>query len=106
MSLSAAAAERVAERTCAGVFRVVSVERDAVRRDPVPPFTTAILQQEVSRRPGFGVRRTMSVAQGLHGGIALDGGSRWRRCKLRTARNRDKKLRPTSSAIGRKEGEQ
>ena len=76
------------------------------RRDPVPPFTTATLRQEVSRRPGFGVRRTMSVAQGLHGGIALDGGSRWRRCKLRTARNRDKKLRPTSSAIGRKEGEQ
>ena len=100
--MSAPASERIR----ANVFRVVSVEWDAVRRDPVPPFTTAILQQEVSRRPGFGVRRTMSVAQGLHGGIALDGGSRWRRCKLRTARNRDKKLRPTSSAIGRKEGEQ
>ncbi|MCY4002226.1 MAG: hypothetical protein OXF33_00730 [Rhodospirillales bacterium] len=106
MSLSAAAAERVAERTCAGVFRVVSVERDAVRRDPVPPFTTAILQQEVSRRPGFGVRGTMSVAQGLHGGVALNGGSRRRRCRLRTTRNRDQGLRPTSSAIGRTESVQ
>ena len=106
MSLSAAAAERVAERTCAGVFRIASVERDTVRRDPVPPFTTATLQQEASRRLGFGVRKTMSVAEGLYEGVVLDGGSRWRRCKLRTPGNRDKKLRPTASAIGRKEGVQ
>ena len=106
MSLSAAAAERVAERTCAGVFRVASVERDAVRRDPVLPFTTATLQQEASRRLGFGVRKTMSVAQGLYEGVALDGGSRWRRCRLRPRRNRDKKLRPTAAAIGREEGVQ
>jgi len=77
-----------------------------VRRDPVPPFTTAILQQEVSRRPGFGVRGTMSVAQGLHGGVALNGGSRRRRCRLRTMRNRDQGLRPTSPAIGRTESVQ
>ena len=62
---SAAAAETAAERTCAGVFRVASVERDAFRRDPVPPCTTATLQQ-ASRRLGFGVRKTMSVAQGLY----------------------------------------
>ena len=65
MSLSAEAAT---ERIRAGVFRVAPVERDAVRRDPVPPFTTATLQQEASRRLGFGVRKTMSVAQGLHEG--------------------------------------
>ncbi|MCY4003642.1 MAG: hypothetical protein OXF33_08055 [Rhodospirillales bacterium] len=100
--MSAAAAER----RRADVFRIASVERDAVRRDPVPPFTTVILQQEVSRRPGFGVRRTVSAAQAIHGGVALDGGSRWRRCKLRTARNRDQGLRPTASAIGRTEGVQ
>ena len=65
MSLNA---ETVAERIRAGVFRVASIERDAVRRDPVPPFTPATLQQEASRRVGFGVRKTMSVAQGLHEG--------------------------------------
>ena len=65
MSLNA---ETAAERIRAGVFRVASIERDAVRRDPVPPFTPATLQQEASRRVGFGVRKTMSVAQGLHEG--------------------------------------
>ena len=65
MSLNA---ETVAERIRAGVFRVASIERDAVRRDPVPPFTPATLQQKASRRVGFGVRKTMSVAQGLHEG--------------------------------------
>ena len=70
MSLSA---EAVAERIRAGVFRVAPVERDAVRRDPVPPLTTAILQQEVLRRLGFGVRKTMSVAQGLYEGAAPPG---------------------------------
>ena len=103
---AAAAAETPAGRIRAGVFRIASVERDAVRRDSVPPFTTATLQQEASRRPGFGVRKTMSVAQGLYEGVALDGGSRWRRWRLRTPGNRDRKLRPTASAIGRKEGVQ
>ena len=102
MSLSAAA-ETAAERIRSGVFRVASVERDAVRRNPVPPVTTATLQQEASRRLGFGVRKTMSVAQGLYEGVVLDGDSRWRRCRLRPSRNRDRKLRPTASPIGRKE---
>ena len=101
MSLSAEAAS---ERIRANVFRVAPVERDAVRRDPVPPLTTATLQQEASRRLGFGVRKTMSVAQGLYEGVALEGGSRWRRCRLRPPRNRDRKLHPTASAIGRREG--
>ena len=103
MSLSAEAAS---ERIRAGVFRVAWVEGDAVRRDPVPPFTTAPPRQEASRRLGFGVRKTISVALGLYEGVALDGGSRWRRCRLRPPRNRDKKLRPTALAIGRKEGVQ
>ena len=69
MSLSAEAA---AERIRAGIVRVASAERDAVRRDPVPPFTTAAPQQEASRRLGFGVRKTMPVAEGLYEGVAVD----------------------------------
>jgi len=106
MSLSAEAADTAAKRIRAGVFRVASVERDAVRRDPVPPFTMATRRQALSHRLGFGVCRTMSVAQGLYEGAALDGGIRWKRCRLRPPRNRDKKLRPTAAAIGHKEGVQ
>ena len=70
MSLSAETAE---ERIRADVFRVASVKRDAVRRDPVPPFTTATLQQAAPRPLGFGARKTMPVAQGLYEGVAPDG---------------------------------
>ena len=54
-------------------FAVASVERREVRRNPFPPFTTSTLQQEASRKLGFGASRTMSVAQRLYEGIDLDG---------------------------------
>src|SRR5436190_16080287 len=54
-------------------FSVASVERREVRRNPFPPFTTSTLQQEASRKLGFGASRTMSVAQRLYEGIDLDG---------------------------------
>ena len=68
-----AAAEAAAERIRAGVFRVASLVRDELRRNPVPPFTTATLQQEASRRLGFGLRKTMVIAQNLYEGVELDG---------------------------------
>src|SRR5690242_10085016 len=54
-------------------FNVASVERREVRRNPFPPFTTSTLQQEASRKLGFGATRTMSIAQRLYEGIDLDG---------------------------------
>jgi DNA topoisomerase I len=54
-------------------FTVASVERREVRRNPFPPFTTSTLQQEASRKLGFGASRTMSIAQRLYEGIDLDG---------------------------------
>ena len=68
-----ATAARAVERIGAGVFQVASFERGEVRRDPVPPFTTSTLQQEASRRLGFGVRKTMRLAQALYEGVELDG---------------------------------
>ena len=44
-----------------------------VRRNPFPPFTTSTLQQEASRKLGFGASRTMRIAQRLYEGIDLDG---------------------------------
>jgi DNA topoisomerase-1 len=47
-------------------YQVNSIEvKPAVRR-PAPPFTTSTLQQEASRKLGYSVSRTMSVAQKLY----------------------------------------
>src|SRR5712671_4453018 len=54
-------------------FDVASVEHREVRRNPFPPFTTSTLQQEASRKLGFGASRTMQMAQRLYEGIELDG---------------------------------
>ncbi|MEO6039399.1 MAG: type I DNA topoisomerase [Saprospiraceae bacterium] len=47
-------------------FTVDKIEVKPTRRKPAPPFTTSTLQQEASRKLGFGVQRTMSVAQKLY----------------------------------------
>ena len=65
-----AAADRI---LAAGDFSVASVEHREVRRNPFPPFTTSTLQQEASRKLGFGATRTMRVAQHLYEGVDLDG---------------------------------
>ena len=70
---SQAMAEDAARRIRAGGFHVAAVEHAEVGRNPVPPFTTASLQQEASRRLGFGVRKTMRLAQALYEGVPLDG---------------------------------
>ncbi len=57
----------------AGTFTVGSVERKRVKRNPPPPFTTSTLQQESSRKLGFGAQATMRLAQQLYEGVELDG---------------------------------
>ena len=56
-----------------GSFSVGSVERKRVRRNPPPPFTTSTLQQEASRKLGFGAQQTMRCAQQLYEGVDIDG---------------------------------
>ena len=56
-------------------YRIAGVEKKQARRNPAPPFTTSTLQQEASRRLGFGAARTMRVAQQLYEGIELGGES-------------------------------
>ena len=68
-----AMAEEAAGRIRKGAFRVGALERGEVRRNPVPPFTTSTLQQEASRKLGFGVKKTMRVAQRLYEGVDLGG---------------------------------
>jgi len=47
-------------------LKVASVEAKPASRNPSPPFMTSTLQQEASRKFGFGARQTMSVAQRLY----------------------------------------
>jgi DNA topoisomerase-1 len=47
-------------------FEVRSVESKPYRRSPYAPFRTTTLQQEASRKLGFGASRTMGVAQRLY----------------------------------------
>ncbi|MDZ5648730.1 type I DNA topoisomerase [Nitrospirillum sp. BR 11828] len=54
-------------------FMVRSVERRQVRRNPFPPFTTSTLQQEASRKLGFGATKTMRIAQKLYEGVDIGG---------------------------------
>jgi DNA topoisomerase-1 len=47
-------------------FTVSSVDKKPLTKSPAPPFTTSTLQQEASRKLGFSVSQTMSVAQKLY----------------------------------------
>jgi len=47
-------------------FQISDVVKKPSRRSPAPPFITSTLQQEASRKLGFSVSQTMSVAQKLY----------------------------------------
>ncbi|CAL9464648.1 DNA topoisomerase 1 [Streptomyces sp. enrichment culture] len=47
-------------------FAVRSVESKPYRRSPYAPFRTTTLQQEASRKLGFGAKATMQIAQKLY----------------------------------------
>lgn len=47
-------------------FQIDDIEVKPLKRKPTAPFTTSTLQQEASRKLGFAVKRTMSVAQRLY----------------------------------------
>lgn len=48
------------------IFTVADIEKKPGKRSPAPPFTTSTLQQEASRKLGFSVSRTMTIAQQLY----------------------------------------
>lgn len=47
-------------------FSLENIEKNETERTPGAPFTTSTLQQEASRKLGFGVKKTMGVAQALY----------------------------------------
>jgi DNA topoisomerase-1 len=54
-------------------FSIESIKKKQVKRNPAPPFITSTLQQEASRKLGFGAGRTMQTAQKLYEGFELGG---------------------------------
>jgi len=54
-------------------YAVAAVEKKQIRRNPPPPFTTSTIQQEASRKLGFGASRTMRTAQRLYEGVDIQG---------------------------------
>ena len=54
-----------------GKYIVTDVKNGEKKRTPAPPFTTSTMQQEASRKLGFSLKKTMSVAQGLYEGVLV-----------------------------------
>jgi DNA topoisomerase I len=64
--LDEASARALAAALEGSQFAVNSVDRKPYKRSPYAPFRTTTLQQEASRKMGFGAQRTMQVAQKLY----------------------------------------
>ena len=54
-----------------GKYIVTDVKKGEKKRTPAPPFTTSTMQQEASRKIGFTLKKTMSIAQGLYEGVKV-----------------------------------
>ena len=52
-------------------YIIEDVKKSEKKRTPAPPFTTSTMQQEASRKIGFSIKKTMSVAQGLYEGVKI-----------------------------------
>lgn len=54
-------------------FEVAKVTKKSTKRKPTAPFITSTMQRAASSKLGFGVQKTMQVAQKLYEGIEIDG---------------------------------
>jgi len=54
-------------KKCQGaIFTITDIVKKPAKKSPSPPFTTSTMQQEASRKLGFSVSQTMTVAQHLY----------------------------------------
>ncbi|MCZ6669272.1 MAG: DNA topoisomerase I [Gammaproteobacteria bacterium] len=73
-SAQAEDAHRILNDAAKGRLLVQQVEKKQRKRNPAPPFTTSTLQQEASRKLGYGAQKTMRTAQRLYEGIDIGAG--------------------------------
>ncbi|MFH1430488.1 MAG: type I DNA topoisomerase [Candidatus Uhrbacteria bacterium] len=64
--VNTAEAQEVVDGVKDATWTVAAVEEKEVKKRPPAPFTTSTIQQEASRKLGFGVRQTMQIAQRLY----------------------------------------
>jgi DNA topoisomerase-1 len=72
---TANAAVDALKKAANGKLLVTKVDKKKRKKNPTAPFTTSTLQQEASRKMGFGTQRTMRIAQQLYEGIDVGEGS-------------------------------
>src|SRR4051812_45119433 len=63
---TAQAAEQFLQSCIGANYTVKDIQVKPTRRSPAAPFTTSTLQQEASRKLGYGVSKTMLLAQKLY----------------------------------------
>jgi len=63
--------DKVLELLEGASYRVSKISASLKQRNPSPPFTTSLLQQEAYRKLGFQSQRTMMIAQELYEGLSL-----------------------------------
>jgi DNA topoisomerase I len=68
-----AGAQAVLDDLDGASYVVSKVTQKEKRRSAAPPFITSTLQQEASRKLGFGAKRTMIIAQQLYEGVDIGG---------------------------------
>lgn len=54
-------------------LEITKVTKKSTKRKPTAPFITSTMQRAASSKLGFGVQKTMQVAQKLYEGIEIDG---------------------------------
>src|SRR3990167_8354351 len=64
-------ADRIMADLADTAWRVDTVDKRAITKNPLPPYTTSTLQQDAFRRLGFSAKQTMRVAQQLYEGIEI-----------------------------------
>lgn len=68
-------AQKIVDYLTGADFIVSKVTNKATKRKPTAPFITSTLQRAASSKLGFGVQKTMQVAQKLYEGIELESGA-------------------------------
>lgn len=56
-------------------YKVAKITNRETKRKPTAPFITSTLQREASSKLGYGVQKTMQIAQKLYEGIELENGA-------------------------------
>lgn len=65
------AAKEIVKSLDGAEYIITAVKSGKRNKNPLPPFTTSLLQQAASAKLGFTAKKTMRIAQGLYEGVTL-----------------------------------